>query len=178
MRVVNDINAPSQHSTDGGVTANEIDPGHGDWPVEEAQSYMRSALLNDQEVIRHLLALADLREQWRSLPNWMAYQRALNLSPLCDLFTVDYLDRRISVIRQRLDCGMWGQAIPVDNKGAGYGRQRGAHPSMAPETIELAVADLVQEGLGGSQHPNLAPDKIVRNKVRQYRRRLRLLASS
>lgn len=62
--------------------------------------------------------------------------------------------------------------------GAGYGRKRGAHPSMDPETIELAVADLVQEKLGAEPHPNLARDKVLRSRVRQVRRRLRRLAVS
>ena len=88
------------------------------------------------------------------------------------------------MIRERLEqarllkVDLWGGMIPRGQKGADYGRQRGAYPSMDPDTIELAVADLVQERLGGAPHPHLAPDKIVRSKVRQYRRRLRRLATS
>ena len=49
---------------------------------------------------------------------------------------------------------------------------------MDPNTIELAVADLVQEQFGGEEHPLLAKDKVARSKVRQVRRRLRQLATS
>jgi hypothetical protein len=161
---------------------------------------MRSAVFNSPEVITHLLALADLRDEWQSSPNrgklrevscggepllvdaslgeQMRYRRELEASPLCDLFSPDYLDRRISVIRDRLSTGFWGRAEPPGDIGAGYGRQRGAYPSMDPNTIELAVADLVQERFGGEKHPLLAKDKVVRSKVRQVRRRLRQLASS
>jgi hypothetical protein len=162
------------NSTEGeqGVTANPLDPGPGDWPVEAAQSGMRSAMFNHPEVIEHLLVLADLREQRQASPNrgrWrkascggepvlveaslveqMRYRRELEASPLCDLVTVDYLNHRVAVVRERLDASrqhevnLWGDLIPRGQKGADYGRQRGAYPSMDSETIKLAVADLVR----------------------------------
>jgi hypothetical protein len=49
---------------------------------------------------------------------------------------------------------------------------------MNPDTIELAVADLVQERFGGAEHPFLTSDRVLRSKVRQVRRRLRQLATS
>ena len=162
---------------------------------------MRSAVFNTPEAIAHLLELAALRapaaHRTRHFPAGLVgrvadgafqpvpgaatlfrYSRALEASPLCDLVTVDYLDYLVSVVRERVGDGTWGQAgFPVGGKGAGYGRQRGAYPSMDPDTIELAVADLVEQ-LSGTKHPNLAPDKVLRSKVRQYRRRLRQLAVS
>jgi hypothetical protein len=132
----------SQHLGEQRVTANPLDPGRGDWPVEEAQAYMRRAIFNSPEVINHLLALADLREAWQSSPRrgelraaffggepvsvdaslgeQMRYRRALEASPLCALFSADYLDRRISVIRDRLRNGFWGLAEPPGDMGARY----------------------------------------------------------
>ena len=40
-----------------------------DVPVETLNHYVRSALLNDPDVIEHLLGLSDLRERWKSNPN-------------------------------------------------------------------------------------------------------------
>ena len=195
-----DIARPSQHTDEEGVTANPLDPGRGDWPVEEAQAYMRSAIFNSPEVIDHLLALADLREEWRESPNrgklraatlcgetfWidatyperLRYERARDSSPLRRYFSAGYIDDRVSVIRDRLSNGFWGPSSPSD-VSAGYGRQRGAYPSMDPDTIELAVADLVQEQFGGPKNPNLErPTRVLGSKVRQYRRRLGQLAVS
>jgi hypothetical protein len=199
--IVIGMGSGKRHGAKQGVTANPLDPGPGDWPVEGAQSYMRSELFHYPEAIDHLLALADLRDEWQSSPNrgrWREasidgepalvvasyaeqrrYERALEASPLCELVTLDYLGYLVSVVRERVSAGVWGEAgFPVGQKGAGYGRQRGAYPSMAPDPIELAVADFVHEQLGGERHPNLAPEKILRSTVRQIRRRLRQLAVS
>jgi hypothetical protein len=148
----------------------------GDRPVEDAQIYARSAILNDPDVIAYLLRLRDLRDR---CGRWgFEYQRELRGSALLEWFDPEGLDWRISVIRERIATGFWGRAITVGTKGAGYGRDRGAYRAMDPETIELAVADLVRR-LTGRDHPALGPcGTELPSKVRQNRRRLRRLATS
>ena len=150
-------------------------PTPGDRPIEAAQSYVRAAILNDRDVIRHLLDLRPLRDE-HGRYGW-PYLRALHNPVLLEQFTADYLDHRVAVIRERLDSGFWGLAIPVGQMGAGYGRDRGAYPSMDPDTIERAVADFVRR-LTGREHPALAVDRVLPSTVRQYRRRLRQLVSA
>jgi hypothetical protein len=156
-----------------------LDPGRGDWPVENAQSYVRSAILNDPDVIEHLLSLRDLRDEHGRFG--LPYLSTLHNPVLLEQFTAGYLDMRIAVIRERLellDGRFWREAIPVGDMGAGYGRERGAYPAMSPEAIELAVADFVRR-LTGREHPALDPvTGKLPSTVRQYRRRLRKLATS
>jgi hypothetical protein len=154
-----------------------LDLAPGDGPVEDSQAYTRSAIFNDPDVIKHLLGLRDLRDKHG--PRGMLYLRELHNPVLMEQFTPSYLDQRIAVIRERLegDGRYWRNMIPVDDKGAGYGRDRGAYPSMDPETIKLAVADFVRR-LTGHQHPDLDLTVTLPSKVRQNRRRLRKLATS
>jgi hypothetical protein len=142
--------------------------------VEAAQHYMRSAILNDPDVIDHLLTLPALRDECG--PFGWPYIKALYNPVLLEQFTADYLDDRTSVIRERLDGDgrLWREAIPVGQMGAGYGRERGSYPSMNPDTIELAVADFVYR-LCGRKAPQLGKAVTLPSTLRQVRKRARQL---
>jgi hypothetical protein len=133
-------------------------------------NYGRTALLNDPDVIAHLLHLDDLREAARTEMaiavragvdlGWELaaaasdrYERAREDSVLREQLGADELDYLVSIIRDRRrlerehGLRLWGLSIPVNPAAAAYGREKQQARAMSFDAIELAVADLVRRGL-------------------------------
>ncbi len=145
-----------------------------DAPIERAQSYARQAILNEPDVIDHLVSLGDLLHASRlfragPLPYWRARER----SPLREHFAAGQLDHFAAVIRGRLHLECWGLAIPVGDSSAGYGRQKARARAMTVDAIELGVADLARK-LNPEREPRALAESHP-GTVRTARRRLRRL---
>jgi hypothetical protein len=141
-----------------------------DVPIEGANNYVRTALLNDPDVVAHLRDLAVLRaaaahrsrsgspglvghlrdgfEPAPGLAIWSRYWRALEASPLLKrgVFSAGQLDQLVAVVRERVDAGLWGKLIPVNDQGAGLGRQKARKADRRSiDALELALAAVVRE---------------------------------
>jgi hypothetical protein len=144
--------------------------------VEALNNYVRTALLTDPDVIEHLLALDELRREWKLSRNHgkmrealigddlvlvaadhseqRRYERALEASPLVrrGVFSAGGLDHQVSVIRGRRDIEArtgvecWRGLIPVNDQGAGLGRQKARKADRrSRDALELAIAAVVRE---------------------------------
>jgi hypothetical protein len=146
-----------------------------DRPIEEAVAYLRLALLNDPDVIEHLVALSYLRTS--PVAGERAYWEAIDASPLRDsIFSAQELDHLARVIRDRLALGVWATSVPVNPNGRGYGRTRQRARSMSYDTIELAIADFITSRINPereSAHVACSNQATIRS----YRRRLRELST-
>jgi hypothetical protein len=122
-----------------GVTVSASpEPGHDDGPTEGVVAHARTAILNEPDVIAHLLHLDDLR----TTPRVTRYVAALERSPLREWFTWEELGHLVSIVRERLALGVWGSLAPVGPSGAGPRKQPAR--SMSLDAIELGVADFVR----------------------------------
>jgi hypothetical protein len=161
-----DIEPVNSAEVEASVTLNGLTPTRADWPIESANNYLRTALLNEPSVRDLILDLGDLRTEWRSSPNygklrerslcgepfyvdaafseWQRYESAREASPLREFFSADQLDRLATIARERVEAGLWGKMIPVNDMGAGYGREKQRARAMTHESIQLAVADFVE----------------------------------
>jgi hypothetical protein len=141
-----------------------------DMPIESANNYVRTALLNDPDVVEHLCGLDNLRREWKLSPNQgklreaslggmplqinaafseqRRYELQLEASPLVKrgVFSAAQLDRQVAIVRERVETGWWGKLIPVNDRGAGYGRQKARKADRrSVDALELAVAAVVRE---------------------------------
>lgn len=156
------------------------DPTPHDHAIEGSVAHLRAELANDKDVTAEFVRLAELRERVPMRIPWPTaaghrYVAAAETSPLRAWYTYAELDHLASVVRERLDLGVWKMCYPVNPAGHGYGRQGRyclGQPRLSTlERIEYGVADIARslnpEGATRSleaQHPAT---------IRQYRRRLR-----
>jgi len=147
------------------VTLSGITPNRFDGPIEGANNYLRTLLLNEPVVRDLIVRLGDLQTEWRSSPNYgklretsldgepflvdaafperRRYEGAREASPLREFFSAGQLDHLATVARERIETGLWGKSIPVNDMGAGYGREKQRARAMTTGSIELAVVDFV-----------------------------------
>jgi hypothetical protein len=157
--------------------------GHYDRPIEGAVAYLRAGLLADPNVIDHLQHLAELHADVRASydatsrdARGAAFYRAIERSALRDVFTLGEIEHLSRVIRRRQELGTWGLSVPVNPAGHGYGRQRTRARSMAADSLELAISDLVARLAPASAEPfglaccHPATRRKARQRVRQLMR--------
>ncbi|MDA0184117.1 hypothetical protein OJ997_27660 [Solirubrobacter phytolaccae] len=109
-----------------------------DVPLESAISDLRVGLLRHVVVRDALLALADLR----LADDQLRYGRCvLMTAESLKVFTFDEIDFFASIIRQRLENGLWGVMAPVGGNPR-YGRRGERARGPNPATVSLAVEAL------------------------------------
>ncbi len=152
---------------------------------ESALSDLRHGLLTHPETIKRLKRIASLRSQW------LNYGLASSRRYMWDLLerTEEQLDHHFgseellylaSVVRERIESGIWGKAIPVGRSGDRYGRHPERVRTVAEGTVAGAVEALARRLTPEQREPNMPPEARRRwlEKRRTWRRRLRKLASS
>jgi len=122
-----------------------ITPNHCDEPIIGAVHELHTALASQPEVTAHVLELADLRDAAHESPDgWGPYWRARDKSPLSDYFGEWEIDTMAATVRELIEAKCWGLLVPMNSRGAGYGRQKDrARTPATPQTIKVAVADVV-----------------------------------
>jgi hypothetical protein len=148
---------------------------------ESAVSDFRHGLLNHPDVIERLLMLADLRDHWNADRSpWVLrdYWALIGLTEqqLDGHFPQPTLDYFASIIRERIDLGLWGKLVPV-NHGGEYGREQQRVRTVTATTIAGAVDAVARQLNPDRRYPN-PPDAPSSGTRRQWRLRLRRLASS
>lgn len=129
------------------VGRDPLRPTQFDIPAESAISDLRIALLRHEVVEDALLALADKRAAFCSRqPKGDNYWQCIALTArTLQVFSEAEIDYFASIIRGRMQLGVWGLCAPVGGPvGGRYGRLAQRARSVAPGTVTVAAEALAR----------------------------------
>ena len=160
---------------------------------ESRVSDLRHGLLTHPDVVERLLELAQLRRRWQTARSFwdgrvggtaweIQHERHVEYWVLLDRtarqldghFDPVDLDRFASVVRERLELGIWGKLVPVAHGGERYGREHQRVRTAAEATVIGTVESIVRQLHPERRHPN---NGATAGQRRQWRARMRRLAA-